>query len=216
MKQKLVSFAVAIICGHSIANAWPWMSPYAYCFGNPINCVDPDGRDVLIWYQDRKGNDQSFLYNGTQKKVPNNSFVLDFVHTYNYLKANNVGDNVVNAVKNHDVLIEVQKDDITMYQNYDRKNTIFWESRKGLLLTNGKKRSPAVRLEHEFDHAMDDLKNHKDHEDRKEVKDSQYENREERRVIIGNEAKTAKKLHQGIRTNHGGKTFPVKDPRYTM
>lgn len=63
---------------------------------------------------------------------------------------------------------------------------------------------------------MDDLKNHKDHEDRKEVKDSQYENREERRVIIGNEAKTAKKLHQGIRTNHGGKTFPVKDPRYTM
>ena len=84
MKQKLVSFAVAIICGHSIANAWPWMSPYAYCFGNPINCVDPDGRDVLIWYQDRKGNDQSFLYNGTQKKVPNNSFVLDFVRTYNY------------------------------------------------------------------------------------------------------------------------------------
>ena len=139
------------------------MSPYAYCFGNPINCVDPDGRDVLIWYQDRKGNDQSFLYNGTQKKVPNNSFVLDFVRTYNYLKANHVGDNVVNAVKKHDVLIEVQKDDITMYQNYDRRNTIFWESRKGLLLTNGKKQSPAVRLEHEFDHAMDDLKNHKDH-----------------------------------------------------
>jgi len=43
-----------------------------------------------------------------------------------YLKANNVGDNVVNAVKKHDVLIEVQKDDITMYQNYDRRNTIFW------------------------------------------------------------------------------------------
>ena len=169
----------------------------------------------MIWYQDRKGNDQSFLYNGTQKKVPNNSFVLDFVRTYNYLKANNVGDNVVNAVKKHDVLIEVQKDDITMYQNYDRRNTIFWESRKGLLLTNGKKQSPAVRLEHEFDHAMDDWKNHKDHEDRKKVKDSQYENREERRVIIGNETKTAKKLHQGIRNNHGGKTYPVKDPRYT-
>lgn len=39
---------------------------------------------------------------------------------------------------------------------------------------------------------MDDLKNHKDHEDRKEVKDSQYENREERSVITGNETKTAK------------------------
>lgn len=62
---------------------------------------------------------------------------------------------------------------------------------------------------------MDDLKNHKDHEGRKEVKDSQYENREERRVIIGNETKTAKKLNQDIRNNHGGKTYPVKDPRYT-
>ena len=92
---------------------------------------------------------------------------------------------------------------------------LIWEPRKELLLTNGKRQSPAVRLEHEFDHGMDDLKNHKDHEDRKEVKDSQYENREERRVITGNETKTAKKLHQGVRTNHSGRTYPVKDPRYT-
>lgn len=180
-----------------------------------MNAVDPDGRDVLIWYQDKQGIDRSFLYNGTQKMVPNNSFVLDFVHTYNYLKANKIGENVVNAVNNPDVLIEVQRGDITMYQNYDRRHTVFWEPRKGLLLTNGKKQSPAVRLEHEFDHGMDDLKNHKDHEDRKDIKDSQYDNKEERRVVTGSETKTAKKLHQGVRTNHDGKTYPVKDPRYT-
>ncbi len=178
-------------------------------------CGDPDGRDVLIWYQDKQGIDRPFLYNGTQKMVPNNSFVLNFVHTYNYLKANKIGENVVNAVNNPDVLIEVQRGDITMYQNYDRRRTIFWESRKGLLLINGKKQSPAVRLEHEFDHGMDDLKNHKDHEDRKDIKDSQYDNKEERRVVTGSETKTAKKLHQGVRTNHDGKTYPVKDPRYT-
>ena len=214
MKKKLILFIIAIIGGSSIVRAWPWLSPYAYCLGNPVNCIDPDGKDVLIWYQDRQGNDCTFRFNGTQKMVPNNSFVLDFVHTYNYLKANDVGENVVNAVRNSSVLIEVPKADVTMYQNYDRRHIVFWEPRKGLLLTNGEKQSPAVRLEHEFDHGIDDLKNHKNHKDRKDSPDKQYDNKEERRVITGSETKTAKKLHQGVRTDHKGKTYPVKDPRF--
>ena len=145
--------------------------------------------------------------------VPNDCFVLDFLHTYHYLKENNVGDNIVNAVINPSVLIELQKADVTMYQNYDRRQTVFWEPRKGLLLSNGERQSPAIRLEHEFDHAMDDLENHKNHLDRKNISDVLYDNKEERRVITGSETKTARKLRQGIRTNHSGETYMVTDPR---
>ena len=72
-------------------------------------------------------------------------------------------------------------------------------------------RSPAVRLEHEFDYAVDDIKNHTD---RRNVNSKDYDNAEEKRVIIGSEAETARKLGQGIRYAHKGTTFAVIDPRY--
>ena len=198
-----------------LCEKYAYASPYCYCLDNPVDYIDSDGNDVLIWYQDKQGRDRSFRYDGSQKMVPANSFVMDFIHTYNYLKFYDVGFNVVNAVKDHSVLIELQNDDNdTNYQNIDRRPTVFWQSRKGIILTNGRMQSPAVRLEHEFDHAMDAIRNCKNHNDRRKKADSQYENAEERRVIEGSETKTAKKLHQGVRKDHYGTTYTVKDPRF--
>ena len=192
------------------------VSPYAYCHNNPVNRIDPDGKDVLIWYQDARGNNRYFVFNGTQKRVPNNSFVLDFVHTYNYLKHYNTGQNILKAVRDPAILIELIRDfKETDYWNIDRIPVVYWESRKGIILSNGRKQSPAVRLEHEFDHALDDLHDHKKHKDRSDTQNAQYDNEEERRVIEGSEAETARKLRQGVRFDHWGKTYPVKDPRFT-
>ena len=115
-------------------------------------------------------------------------------------------------------MVELIKDDeITEYEfdDINRLPLVHWESRKGAILSNGRRQSPAVRLEHEFDHALDDIHDHKKHEDRRDTQNAQYDNEEERRVIEGSEAETARKLRQGVRFDHWGKTYPVKDPRFT-
>lgn len=54
------------------------------------------------------------------------------------------------------------KENESYYQNNGRKDKyVVWQSRQGLLLSNGDKQSAATILEHEFAHYVDDVLNHK-------------------------------------------------------
>ena len=191
-------------------------SVYVYCKNNFLNAKDVDGRRIVVWYKDRNGDDKSFIFDGSKTKVPSSQFVRDFVSAYFYNVGNGGGLAMKEAAKsNYDYNLmssESEGVDATMYHNEGGKNkTIFWESRKGLLLSNGKRQSAATRLEHEFDHYVDDVKNHKKHSDRAEETDDKYKNKEERRVITGNEALTARKNGECIRYDHKGTTFNAKN-----
>ncbi|MDO5760282.1 MAG: RHS repeat-associated core domain-containing protein, partial [Bacteroidota bacterium] len=198
------------------------INPYVYCLNNPANAIDPDGRKVVIWYTNRKGERKSFVFTGFhgQKslKVPKDQFILDFIKSYLYNARNGGGENMIKAVTNNkynielrDATLEINKEFTTEYYN-DGNAYVFWESRKGLRTSNGGKQSPATRLEHEFDHAIDHLTNPHNHRIRQEQNDEQYENKEERRVITGSEKKTAKANNEDIRYDHYGKTYDVSDP----
>ena len=76
------------------------ISPYAYCANDPVNAVDLDGQDVLIWYKDKQGNDQVYRFNGTQKTCINDPFIKDFIMAYYYMKHNGGGQSLIEAVTN--------------------------------------------------------------------------------------------------------------------
>ena len=200
----------------------PDVSPYVYCNNNPIKATDPNGEKIIVWYKNRRGEDKPFIFTGFHGKssirCPNNPFVIAFLKSYVYNAKNGGGKNTIKAANDPNIKIYVkdansENDGKTeYYNNGKRKHTVYWDPTTGLKLTNGGYQSAATRLEHEFDHAVDDITNHKNHNDAQKYDGSRYDNPEEKRVIEGSEAKTAKGNGEGVRHNHRGTKYPTISP----
>lgn len=98
--------------------------------------------------------------------------------------------------------------------------TITWAPDMGMITTNGTMVSPATILNHEADHAQQELNNPDQKKIDKAEPDAQYGDKEEKRVIEGTEQDTAKKLGEikegeVTRTDHGGNGYETKGPTTT-
>lgn len=105
----------------------------------------------------------------------------------------------------HRIVIDHSGDD-----SYDpNTHTIRWDPYSALETTEGGAQSPALGLGHEMDHAIAAPRRYDLGSD---AVDYDYDNAEERRVIVGSERHAALTLGESIRYDHGGRLYSVAGP----
>lgn len=95
--------------------------------------------------------------------------------------------------------------------SYDpNTHTIRWDPYSALETTTGGSQSPALGLGHEMDHAARNPRSYDLSIDG--VDDADFDNNEERRVILGSERHAALTLGESIRYDHRGELYSVASP----
>ena len=174
------------------------LSPYAYCANNPVNNVDLDGKKIRF-----------------AKGVPS-EFKQQFSTAIKILNEHNIGGIFAKLEQRPEIIF------ITEGKNqFDpSNNTISWNPTEGMITDILNFLSPVVFLNHEGAHGLRYLEDPEGIMKDKHTEDSQYGNKEEKRVIEGVEQKTAEALGEvepgePTRINHFGTPIIVGSPNST-
>jgi RHS repeat-associated protein len=187
-------------------------SPYSYGMANPGKYVDPDGRDIRIWYRNSNGKQTSFVFNGNNAaSAPNNTFVKSVITAYNYNVKNGGGRSLQTIVTSEDMAVSITQSDLDNTFSSGLKGFIRFNPSAGMRYADGHTISPATGLEHEATHAL----KYKTGQSNKNY-DSKYGTKEERSIIKGAELETAKangeipKSHRGRQSHSEGEWIVTK------
>lgn len=176
-------------------------SPYSYVLNNPIRNIDPQGDTVRL---DPHASEQ---------------FKKDYATARAYLHEHGQDEEVTQLENSTAIYTIKETEDTNGYfkpnQDSDGKllpgGTISWNPTTGEQDINGTSISPTTAINHEFAHGAGYDSDPKAYMERRKTDDPKYNNKEEKRVIEGNEQRTARGLgeirkDQITRDSHSFKT----------
>ena len=176
------------------------ISSYSYCLNNFVNNMDKDGKRVLF----AKGTSQVF------KQY--------FKQAITYLKSHKA-DGLFAKLQASNVTIYIgeQKERAGGSEFLKNQKMILWDPLTCVITSNGNVISATTILNHEADHALQEITNPLQKKKDYETFDEQYANAEEKRVITGSEQRTARALGEikdddVTRTDHTGFPYKTESP----
>jgi len=205
-----------------LSDKYPNLSPYAYCANNPVMLVDPDGNEIIIYYENSDGNRREYHFNGKENEyflakgfekanVRGDKFTDQVKSAYYYNVKNGGGKALKQIAESENISVNIRfTSDDSEFAAGD--NTIRWNPLHGILTTDGYVLSPATVLEHEAKHKLQSLLSN--YWTLYKTYDAQYGDPLERDAEMNNEAVTAaknKEVPSGYyQKNHSG-THVVTD-----
>ncbi|MDD3629613.1 MAG: hypothetical protein PHF55_01100 [Bacteroidales bacterium] len=182
--------------------------------------VDTNGKEIRICCGLAFLGKQKYItYTPRMQYNGKNKFVRDVINSLNYIYSNADIQGIIQKLSNTSEIVEIA---YGYYKYYNVEDRRIYFNIKGLevyFINNGiidtGKQFGALGLFHELGHTFRDIFKHNEFNNDINIKDNEYDNIEERRVIEDYKTPAAIILNEGIRNNHKGKPFNTIDPRTT-
>ena len=165
-----------------LAEKYSSISQYAYVANNPIIFIDPDGKDIIIYYMNSKGKMETYDYKyGAQYKGAN-KYVHAFHRSASALIKSGAG-NILKSLESKSEKVWVRGDNLKDGESPDftpRTMTIRWSPTTGVDTDGDGDLTPTAILDHEMDHALQYINNRDKYAEDKNTADKQYDDKEEK------------------------------------
>ena len=158
---------------------YPWLSPYAYCAGNPINLTDASGNRIVVldngteWELRYEGGEYNF-FNTKDNSMEywNSPFMIELIQGFDQLIKGDVGKTLVDGLIQSQETITIQEPEGKEQNTFNFNNNVLtWDYKdmKGGPNVNinlndytSQERPVFIGLGHELAHAFDAVYGNKD------------------------------------------------------